>query len=105
MGLTALGSFFTTSPALSWFLLTNLLTLLIYGVDKMAARKAWQRVPETTLLVFGVIGGWPGAILGQQFFRHKTLKQPFRTYFVMSVVLNIIILMAIYFLYYHYAYQ
>ncbi len=104
MGLAALGSVFTATPVMTGLLLTNLLTLLVYGMDKMAARNAWQRVPETTLLIFGVIGGWPGAILGQQLFRHKTRKQPFRTYFVISVALNIIILMAIYFLYYQYTY-
>jgi hypothetical protein len=29
------------------------LTLAIYGVDKMAARRAWRRVPESTLLALG----------------------------------------------------
>ena len=52
-----------------WFLLINMLTLVMYGADKMAARKGMRRVPEATLLVFGVTGGWPGAIVGQQLFR------------------------------------
>ena len=29
-------------------------------------------------VVLGVMGGWPGAILGQQVFRHKTIKLSFR---------------------------
>jgi len=70
------------------------LTLVIYGADKLAARKAWRRVPESTLLLFGVVGGWPGAILGQQLFRHKTQKQPFRTYFMITVVVNVVVLLA-----------
>ena len=40
-----------------------------------------RRIPEVTLLVFGVVGGWPGAIMCQQIFRHKTQKQPFKTWF------------------------
>ncbi|HBH14585.1 MAG TPA: DUF1294 domain-containing protein [Leclercia adecarboxylata] len=60
----------------------------------MAARKAWRRVPEATLLIFGVVGGWPGAILGQQLFRHKTQKQPFKTYFMITVILNVVLLLA-----------
>ncbi|MNQ86755.1 hypothetical protein D3C85_1019550 [compost metagenome] len=92
----AVGSFFTSHPVIIWLLLANVLTLVIYGVDKMAARKAWHRVPETTLLVFGVVGGWPGAIVGQQIFRHKTQKQPFKTWFVISVIASIAVMAALY---------
>ncbi|EAA3865885.1 DUF1294 domain-containing protein, partial [Salmonella enterica subsp. enterica serovar Virchow] len=67
--------------------------------DKTAARKTWRRVPESTLLVFGVVGGWPGAIVGQQLFRHKTQKQPFKTYFIVSVIVSILVTVAIYRLY------
>ncbi|ECD6819261.1 DUF1294 domain-containing protein, partial [Salmonella enterica] len=63
------------------------------------ARKTWRRVPESTLLVFGVVGGWPGAIVGQQLFRHKTQKQPFKTYFIVSVIVSILVTVAIYRLY------
>lgn len=97
--LAASGSIFMPRPFMMWFLLANVLTLVIYGVDKMAARKAWRRVPESTLLIFGFVGGWPGAIVGQQVFRHKTQKQPFKTYFIISVILNIAVLVAAYWLY------
>ncbi len=95
----AVGSIFTSQPVVMWFLLVNELTLVIYGMDKMAARKAWRRVPESTLLVFGFVGGWPGAIVGQQLFRHKTQKQPFKTYFIVSVIVSISVTVAIYRLY------
>ncbi|CAM6206250.1 DUF1294 domain-containing protein [Enterobacter cloacae] len=55
-----------------------------------------RRIPEVTLLVFGVVGGWPGAIMGQQIFRHKTQKQPFKTWFLMSVVVSILATVALY---------
>ncbi|TGD14559.1 DUF1294 domain-containing protein [Salmonella enterica subsp. enterica serovar Poona] len=74
-------------------------TLAIYGLDTTAARKTWRRGPESTLLVFGVVGGWPGAIVGQQLFRHKTQKQPFKTYFIVSVIVSIVVTVAIYRLY------
>ncbi|EAZ9179556.1 TPA: DUF1294 domain-containing protein [Salmonella enterica] len=95
----AVGSIFTSHPVMMWFLLANVLTLVIYGIDKTAARKTWRRVPESTLLVFGVVGGWPGAIVGQQLFRHKTQKQPFKTYFIISVLVSILVTVAIYRLY------
>lgn len=66
----------------------SLLTFLVYGLDKMAAiRKGW-RVREATLHMFGILCGWPGAILAQRLFRHKTRKQPFRTIFWGTVLIN-----------------
>ncbi|RZM93372.1 MULTISPECIES: DUF1294 domain-containing protein [unclassified Escherichia] len=90
--LTAASSVLLAEPFAAWVTCVNLLTLVIYGTDKLAARRGWRRVPEATLLVFGFVGGWVGAIIGQQVFRHKTQKQPFRTYFAISVVLNVMIL-------------
>ena len=92
----AVGSIFTAWPFATWLLLVNALTLAIYGVDKMAARRTWRRVPEATLLTFGLLGGWAGAIVGQQLFRHKTQKQPFKTWFLMSVVVSILATVALY---------
>jgi Predicted membrane protein len=99
LALAAAGSLFTQHPFVMWFLLVNILTLVVYGGDKMAARKAWRRVPESTLLAFGFVGGWPGAIAGQQLFRHKTQKQPFKTYFIISVVLSVAVMAAAYYFY------
>ncbi|QKN80754.1 DUF1294 domain-containing protein [Scandinavium goeteborgense] len=99
LALAAIGSIFLPHPVMMWFLLANVLTLVVYGGDKMAARNAWRRVPESTLLTFGFVGGWPGAILGQQLFRHKTQKQPFKTWFVISVILNVAVLVALYWFY------
>ncbi len=94
LALAAAGSASLPHPLPIWFVLASVLTFVIYGADKMAARKAWRRVPEAMLLIFGVVGGWPGAILGQQLFRHKTQKQPFKTRFMLSVILNVAVLLA-----------
>lgn len=95
--LAFVASWFFLHPVWMWLLFVNLLTLVIYGVDKLAAIKAWSRVPEITLLVFGLVGGWLGALCGQQLFRHKTQKQPFKTWFILSVVLNLAALIAIWY--------
>lgn len=99
--LAAIASLFLTQPLMMWLLIVNVLTLILYGVDKFTAKKAWRRVPEMTLLVFGFVGGWPSAMMGQQIFRHKTQKQPFKTYFILSVILNIIVVAAAYWLNLH----
>jgi uncharacterized membrane protein YsdA (DUF1294 family) len=60
-----------------------------YALDKSAARRGERRTPESRLLMLGLLGGWPGAVLAQQWLRHKTLKQPFRQMFWLSVAANV----------------
>lgn len=60
----------------------------LYGSDKSSARRGRRRVAESTLHVIALIGGWPGALVAQQVFRHKTVKQPFRAIFWFTVVAN-----------------
>ena len=63
---------------ISGILLTlNLLTFIIYGIDKFNAKKAKWRIPESTLLLLAVIGGSIGAWLGLQVWRHKTQHKKF----------------------------
>ncbi|MFN4023622.1 MAG: DUF1294 domain-containing protein [Hyphomonas sp.] len=59
-----------------------------YGLDKRAAENRNWRISETILLLVGLVGGWPGAIVAQEVFRHKTKKIAFRTLFWMSVAIN-----------------
>lgn len=59
-----------------------------YGLDKRAASQKQWRVSETILLLIGLVGGWPGGIIGQEVFRHKTQKRTFRLLFWMSVAIN-----------------
>lgn len=78
-------------PFLVWFSGINILTFVLYGADKAAARKNRRRISERTLLLSGLLGGWPGALLGQRYFRHKTQKQPFKSWFLLSALINIIL--------------
>lgn len=68
--------------------LLNAATVLVYALDKRAARRRTRRVSERALLTLGLLGGWPGAVLAQRTFRHKTAKASFRHAFVLTVVLN-----------------
>jgi len=67
----------------------SLITYLIYWWDKSAARDGRRRIPETTLHLVSIFGGWPGALVAQQILRHKTYKQPFRWVFWLTVLMNI----------------
>lgn len=55
----------------------NLLTFLIFGIDKWKARKGKWRIPEDTLIWLSIVGGSVGALLGMYLFRHKTHKRKF----------------------------
>ncbi len=74
--LTAVGSALLPYPLAMWFLLSSLLTWLIYGADKLAARKAWRRVPETTLLVLGLAGAGRGRSSASSVFAIKRKSSP-----------------------------
>ena len=71
------------------YLGASVLAFLAYAADKSAAIKGRWRTPESTLLLLGLVGGWPGALLAQQAFRHKTSKQSFLAGFWATVVLNV----------------
>jgi uncharacterized membrane protein YsdA (DUF1294 family) len=73
---------------LAGYALISLLTLIVYAVDKSAARKGGRRVRERTLHLLALAGGWPGALIAQRLLRHKSRKQPFRAVFWLTVVLN-----------------
>ena len=70
------------------YVVLSVASLILYGVDKTAAEHGRWRIPETTLHLVSVAGGWPGALVAQRLFRHKTRKQPFRTVFWCTVVVN-----------------
>ena len=59
-----------------------------YGIDKRAAGQGRWRTPERWLHLVALVGGWPGAYVAQKALRHKTRKQPFRTVFWCTAVLN-----------------
>lgn len=67
-------------------------TFLAYGLDKRAARRGARRIPEATLHLLSLLGGWPGALLAQGVFRHKTRKQPFHAFFWVTVISNVALL-------------
>ena len=67
------------------------LCFALYAVDKAAARAGRARISESMLLSLGLVGGWPGALVAQQVFRHKTVKCLFRLRFWLSVVANMAI--------------
>ena len=76
-------------------LLLNLATFWLYWHDKNAAQRQAWRVPEDTLHLLALAGGWPAAWWAQQLLRHKSSKQSFRTAYAASVVSHLVLLAAL----------
>lgn len=55
----------------------NLLTLALYGIDKLKAKRKSRRISEFTLIMSAVLGGSLGAALGMKLWRHKTRHRKF----------------------------
>ena len=73
----------------------SLLAFVLYAVDKSAAAQGRDRIPESTLLAIGTVGGWPGAIVAQRALRHKTIKRSFRLRFWLTVVAHVALVAAV----------
>jgi len=66
----------------------SLITFVVYAFDKAAARNGTWRTPESTLHLLGLCGGWPGALIAQETFRHKSKKRSFRLVFWATAFMN-----------------
>lgn len=73
----------------------SFVTFFVYLRDKSAAQQNAWRTPETTLHFLALAGGWPGALLAQQYLRHKSTKAEFRSAFWGTVVLNVVLFVAL----------
>ena len=76
---------------LNYLVLINVITFIVYGIDKLKAKKGRWRIPESTLLLLAIIGGSIGAWYGMKVWHHKTLHKKF-TYgipLIMAVQLGI----------------
>ena len=64
------------------------ITFILYAYDKSEAKRGAWRTPESTLHLFSIAGGWPGAAIAQQILRHKSQKKEFRFVFWITVIAN-----------------
>lgn len=70
------------------YLFASLVAFFAYVFDKSAAVKNRWRTQESTLHLFALLGGWPGALAAQRVLRHKSAKVSFQITFWATVVLN-----------------
>ena len=63
---------------LYYLIVINIVTFLVYGIDKWKAKQGSWRISEATLLILAVIGGSIGALLGMRVWHHKTMHKKFK---------------------------
>ncbi|ABZ75552.1 cold-shock DNA-binding domain protein [Shewanella halifaxensis HAW-EB4] len=74
---------------LLYFISASLVTFIAYGWDKHSARNNRWRVSELKLHLLSLAGGWPGALLAQQWLRHKSAKGRFKFILWLTVLCNL----------------
>ena len=74
------------------WLIINLITFILYGVDKRRARKGAWRIPEKTLLIGTWLLGGVGAWLAMRTFRHKTKHIAFQVSAPAGAVLSLLLM-------------
>lgn len=71
----------------------NIITFFLYGYDKhLAVYNKW-RITESILLLFTLLGGSFGALMGMWLFKHKTQVNKFRIVVTITLLIMIIILL------------
>jgi len=81
---------------IAYLLLINIITLILYGIDKWKAKHNMWRIPEATLIILAVLGGSIGAFAAMKLFHHKTMHKKFYIGVPVIIVLQIALCLAIY---------
>lgn len=87
-----LDSFVMLGLIAAWYVTASLIAFFVYAVDKSAARRNEWRIPERTLHLLALAGGWPGGMLAQKILRHKSRKPVFHFVLWTSALLHLAVL-------------
>lgn len=69
------------------FIVMGIVTFAAYGIDKRAAKRHEWRIPEKTLWLFNILGGFIGGWTGMFVFHHKTRHVSFYIVQIFSLIL------------------
>ena len=76
------------SAYLSYLASAGIVTFVLYGFDKMQAKRNGDRVPEIILHLLALVGGFIGGWAGRFIFRHKTSQPVFLIMLILATVLH-----------------
>ena len=92
--------FFSSAVDLHWTTVVYLGSTVLFsvfafcamGLDKSKAGRGKRRIAELTLHMFELLGGWPGSLLGQRTFHHKTRKITYQVVFWGIVCVHLVLI-------------
>jgi uncharacterized membrane protein YsdA (DUF1294 family) len=73
---------------LIYLLSVNIISFIMFGIDKWKAKNHKWRISENLLLIISFIGGATGALIGMVIFKHKLSKKKFYIGVPVFIVLN-----------------
>ena len=74
-----------------YLIVINVAAFCMYGIDKSAAIRHKQRIPNRVLIGMAVIGGSAGALAGMYTFRHKTQKKYYTITIPVVLIIQIVL--------------
>ena len=72
-----------------YLLAVNIVTFILYGIDKYKAKKGKWRISEATLLTMAAIGGSIGAWAGMRLWHHKTMHKKFKYGIPLIIIMQV----------------
>ncbi len=81
---------------LIYLLTINIITFVLFAVDKWKAIHGRWRIRTLTLMGFALVGGTVGGLLAMYIFRHKTKTASFTVGLPVMLVVQIVILWCVY---------
>ncbi len=75
-----------------YYILINIITFLLYHIDKKKAQKQAWRIPEKVLFLTAFLGGAPGALGGMELFHHKTRKAYFWILNILALAVHVVLM-------------
>lgn len=74
----------------------SVISVILTAVDKINAVKHKQRVPEKTLMLFGLFGGAFAMYITMKTIRHKTLHKKFMVGLPLEIIFHISLICFLY---------
>ena len=81
---------------LYYLIFINIITFMMYGIDKLKAKKGKWRISEATLLMMAIAGGSIGAWAGMRIWHHKTMHKKFQYGIPAIIIMQIALVVYLY---------
>ena len=78
---------------LIYLIVINLITFIVFAIDKICAIKKKWRYKEVSLLGLCLVGGAIGGFLAMHLFHHKTKKKVFFFFFPLIIIIHLVIVL------------